>query len=146
MKACKNRIEIAFSSIGENVSLSRMLIAATAATLDFTISDLEELKVAVSEAVSNAIIHGYDNQPDQMVEMSALLYGDRLEIQVKDYGVGIPDIEKAMEPGYSRSPERMGLGFAFMSSFMDKLEVLSVPGEGTTVSMTKYLPEPEDEG
>ena len=109
MKACKNRIEIAFSSIGENVSLSRMLIAATAATLDFTISDLEELKVAVSEAVSNAIIHGYDNQPDQMVEMSALLYEDRLEIQVKDYGVGIPDIEKAMEPGYSRSPERMGL-------------------------------------
>ncbi len=112
-----------------------MLIAATAATLDFTISDLEELKVAVSEAVSNAIIHGYDNQPDQMVEMSALLYEDRLEIQVKDYGVGIPDIEKAMEPGYSRSPERMGLGFAFMSSFMDKLEVLSVRA-GFTVSVT----------
>ena len=146
MNTCKNRLEIAFSSIGENVSLSRMLIAATAATLDFTINDLEELKVAVSEAVSNAIIHGYDNQPDQMVEMSALLYEDRLEIQVKDYGVGIPDIEKAMEPGYSRSPERMGLGFAFMSSFMDKLEVVSVPGEGTTVSMTKYLPESEDEG
>ena len=141
----RNRLELQFLSIGDNVSLARLVVAAFAAPLDMTINELEELKVAISEAVSNAIIHGYENQPDRLVEMVLTQYETRLEMTVKDCGVGIEDIERAMEPGFSQSPERMGLGFSFMHSFMDKLSVSSTPGEGTTVTMTKYLNHPGEE-
>jgi len=134
-----NRVELCFLSTGDNVALARVTAAAFAAPLEMTINELEELKVAISEAVSNAMIHGYENKNDCMVEMTLTRYETRLEICVRDNGVGIADIEKAMEPGFSQSPERMGLGFSFMHSFMDKLAVSSALGRGTTVTMTKYL-------
>ncbi|MEL7567823.1 MAG: anti-sigma F factor [Dehalobacterium sp.] len=135
----KNIVKMQFKSIPENVSLARMLAASYGAQLDFTISDLDELKVAVSEAVSNAIIHGYQNDPEKTVEMEIVSYDEKLIITVIDYGVGIKDVEQALQPSFTTDSDRMGLGFVFMQSFMDKLEVKSEPNMGTRVMMVKNL-------
>jgi len=132
-----NFMNMEFLSVPENVGLSRVVVASFAAQLDMTVNDMEEMKVATSEAVSNCIIHGYNNQPIGKVWLSVTLFDNRLEIVVKDEGVGIEDIEQAMEPAYSTDPERMGLGFVFMKSFMDKVEVESEVGKGTTVKLIK---------
>ena len=134
-----NQISLTFSSISENVGISRLLIASVGAQLDLSLNDIEELKVAVSEAVSNAIIHGYSNHPDYIVFLDLDIANDTLKIVVRDEGCGIPNVEQAMQPAYSTDPERMGLGFVFMQSFMDELHVTSVINEGTTVTMVKYL-------
>lgn len=134
-----NRIELQLLSKGENVSISRIAIAALASQLDITLNDLEEIKVAISEAVSNAIIHGYQNMPDRMVKVTGTLYEDELVIEVIDEGVGIADIEQALQPAYSTDPDRMGLGFVFMQSFMDKVEVLSEVSRGTKVVLHKNI-------
>lgn len=134
-----NRMCLEFSSLPENIALSRVAIASFAAQLDFTLNDLEEIKVATSEAVSNAIIHGYQNKPGGLVRLRAVLRDNTLELAVEDQGVGIADIEQAIKPSYSTDPERMGLGFAFMKSFMDKVEVQSEIGKGTIVTMTKAV-------
>jgi len=134
-----NHLELSFSSIAENVSIARMLIASIGAQLDLPLSDIEEIKVAVSEAVSNAIIHGYCKNPQGIVYLSVDIDKESLKIVVRDEGVGIPDIKQAMQPAYSTDPERMGLGFVFMQSFMDELHVESTVNEGTTVTMVKYL-------
>lgn len=139
MDKLKNRVMVQFKSIPENVSLARVLVASFAAQLDMTISDLDELKVAVSEAVSNAIIHGYENNPEKTVELEVISYPEQLIIMVTDYGVGIADIEQALKPSFTTDHERMGLGFVFIQSFMDKLEVKSEPNQGTKVIMTKNL-------
>lgn len=135
----KNIVTMQFKSIPENVSLARMLAASYGAQLDFTISDLDELKVAVSEAVSNAIIHGYENDPEKTVEMEIVSYDEKLIITVTDYGVGIQDVDQALQPSFSTDNDRMGLGFVFIQSFMDKLEVKSEPNMGTKVIMLKNL-------
>lgn len=135
----KNFLTMSFYSHSENVGMARVVAAAFAAQADFTLNTLEEIKVAVSEAVTNAIVHGYAAR-DGMVEMTISLYDDRLEFVVADHGCGIADIAQARQPSFSTDPERMGLGFAFMESFMDKLEVTSVVGQGTVVTMCKYLP------
>lgn len=134
-----NRIELQLLSKGENVSISRIAIAALASQLDITLNDLEEIKVATSEAVSNAIIHGYQNVPDRMVRVTGTLYEDELVIEVIDEGVGIPDIQQALQPAYSTDPDRMGLGFVFMQSFMDKVEVTSEVSRGTKVVLHKNI-------
>lgn len=134
-----NRIKIEFSSLPDNVALARLVIASLASQMEFTLSDVEELKVAVSEAVSNSIIHGYDNRPDGLVVLEARQHADYITIAVTDKGKGIEDIHKAMEPAFSTKPERMGLGFVFMKSFMDDLEVNSQLGQGTTVTLTKKI-------
>lgn len=134
-----NQLTLKFTSLAENVSIARMLIASVAAQLDLSLNDIEELKVVVSEAVSNAIIHGYHNDPSQIVNLTLEIDSESLKITVKDTGCGIPDIEQAMQPAYSTDPERMGLGFVFMQSFMDDLQVESAVDEGTTVTMVKYL-------
>jgi stage II sporulation protein AB (anti-sigma F factor) len=134
-----NRMCLEFVSLPENIALSRVVVASFAAQLDFTLNDLEEIKVATSEAVSNAIIHGYLNKTDGLVRIRAVRRGGTLELAVEDDGVGIADIEQAMQPSYSTDPERMGLGFAFMKSFMDRVEVKSDFGKGTTVIMTKTV-------
>lgn len=139
MSKMKNRIMLSFLSIGENVSLARMLVAALAAQADLTVAELDEIKVAVSEAVSNAVIHGYMNDPERIVELKAELLNNELRIEVKDDGVGIENIEQAMQPNYSATEERMGLGFSFMLSFMDSVEVISSPGKGTTVILCKLF-------
>ena len=134
-----NQLVLTFSSLAENVSIARMLIASVGAQLDFPLNDIEELKVAVSEAVSNAIIHGYHGESGHVVLLKLEIGDDALKITVSDEGCGIPDVEQAMQPAYSTDPERMGLGFVFMQSFMDELEVDSTVNQGTTVTMAKYL-------
>lgn len=138
-KSLQNKIKMSFQSIGENVSLARLVVAALLAERDITLAELDEIKVAVSEAVSNAIIHGYENQTQHMVSMEIDIDGDDLAILIHDDGVGIADIEMAMQPTYSSSTERMGLGFSFMQSFMDKVDVRSVLGQGTSVRLYKKL-------
>ena len=134
-----NQIKLTFSSLPENVSTARLLVASVGSQLDLSLSDLEELKVAVSEAVSNAIIHGYRNVPDNIVHLEMEIALNQLKIIVIDQGCGIPDVEQAMQSAFSTDPERMGLGFVFMQSFMDELDVISVINQGTTITMVKYL-------
>lgn len=135
----KNTVHIQFISIPENVSLARVLVASIATQLDLNLNDLEELKVAVSEAVSNAIIHGYQNDREGMVNIEINCYQEKLVITVTDMGVGIADIKLALEPSFTTDPQRMGLGFVFIKSFMDHLEVNSEPNKGTQVIMVKNL-------
>ena len=138
-----NFMSMEFLSVPENVGLSRVVVASFAAQLDMTLNDMEEMKVATSEAVSNCIIHGYNNQPIGKVFLAVTLFENRLEILVTDDGIGIEDIEQAMEPAFSTDPERMGLGFVFMKSFMDEVEVESEIGKGTTVKLVKNNPLPK---
>jgi len=132
-----NRMKIEFSSLAANVSFARVAAGAFASQLDFTLNDIEELKVAVSEAVTNSIIHGYQNDPAKIIELSAEIRCETLVLAVEDRGLGIDNIENALQPAYSTDPERMGLGFAFMQSFSDSLDVQSLPGKGTRVIMTR---------
>lgn len=134
--ATKNRVKMVFPSKSENVGIARIVAAAFAAQVDLTLSDLEEIKVAVSEAVSNAVIHGYSGSAGD-IEFEMILESGSLEFVIADYGRGIADIAQARQPSYSTDPERMGLGFVFMESFMDKLVVESQVGRGTTVRMVK---------
>ena len=134
-----NKCVLEFTSVPENVAFARVSVAAFASQLDCTLPELEEIKVAVSEAVGNAIIHGYRNKSDKTVRVLATIYKEGLEIRVEDNGIGITDIDMAMQPAYSTDPERMGLGFVFMQSFSDRLQVDSTPGIGTTVTMYKRI-------
>lgn len=134
-----NKMSFTFSSLPENVTISRMLASALGAQLDLQINELEELKVAVSEAVSNAIIHGYANNPDYFVTLELEATSDKVTIIVIDKGCGIPDVKQAMQASFSTDPERMGLGFIFMQSFTDELSVESEINNGTKVIMVKKL-------
>ncbi|MGB4504463.1 MAG: anti-sigma F factor [Syntrophaceticus sp.] len=135
-----NRMKLELLSLPGNVRLARVAVAAFASEVDYNVSDLEEIKVAVSEAVSNAITHGYQMKPDGVIVITVSLFADALEIIVEDQGKGIEDLEQALQPNSSSDPERMGLGFVFMRSFMDEVEVTSEPGRGTKVKMSKKLP------
>ena len=137
--AVHNSMEIRFPAKAENVALSRLLVAALAAAADPTLAELEEVKVAVSEAVSNAIIHGYGGDEAQTVLLNVEMDGRLLTVTVQDEGVGIRDIELAMTPSYSTEEEHLGLGFAFMTGFMDDVQVLSAPQQGTTVRLVKHF-------
>lgn len=139
----RNQVKLEFLSCSENVGLARVVAATFAAGLDFNLNELEEIKVAVSEAVSNAIIHGYEGDPAKLVTLEANLYDDMLEIIVEDKGKGIENLEEALKPGFSTDPERMGLGFVFMRSFMDGLDVWTEVGKGTRVKLKKILPTSE---
>ncbi len=142
----KNQIKFSILSVNENVSFARAAAAAFAAQVDLTLTEIDEIKVAVSEAVSNAVIHGYgdDNPKQNYIELTMNLFPDKLEFTVIDYGRGIANIEEARQPSFSSDPERMGLGFVFMDSFMDELEVTSKLGQGTTVRMAKiFVPRTE---
>lgn len=134
-----NQMKLEFLSIPANISFARSTVAAFASQLEFTLSDLEEVKVAVSEAVSNAIIHGYQNAPDRFIKVHASLTADRLELAIEDKGRGIEDISKALQPAFTTDPERLGLGFVFMQSFMENLQVDSLPGHGTLVRMSRRV-------
>lgn len=134
--AIKNQIIMSIQSLSENVGIARVSTAAFAALVDFTLNEIEEIKVAVSEAVSNAVIHGYEYQ-DGTIEIKMTLYEDKIEYIIIDHGKGIADIALARQPSYSSDPERMGLGFAFMESFMDELHIESEVNKGTQVRMVK---------
>jgi len=135
-----NRMRLELLSLPENVGIARLAVASFASQLDFTLGDLEEIKVAVSEAVSNAVIHGYGKELGQIV-VTGVYEGDRLSISVEDAGRGIADIELARQPSYTTDPERMGLGFVFIESFMDEVKIESEPGRGTKVMMVKQCRE-----
>ena len=138
--ANRNEMKIIFDARSVNESFARMAVTAFVAELNPTLDEIADIKTAVSEAVTNAIIHGYQS-PEQKVEVLCKICGQEVEITVSDKGIGICDVKKAMEPFYTTKPEleRSGMGFSFMEAFMDKLEVESAPGQGTSVHMTKKI-------
>ncbi|TAH68002.1 MAG: anti-sigma F factor [Anaerolineaceae bacterium] len=135
-----NKMILEFESKSQNESFARTVVAAFAATMDPTIEELADIKTAVSEAVTNSIIHGYGDCIG-MIIMRSFISGNEITVEVEDSGAGIEDINKAMEPLYTSRPEleRSGMGFSFMEAFMDDLEVESVIGEGTLVRMKKRI-------
>lgn len=134
----KNRVRFEFISISQNVAFARISSAAFASQLECTLEELEEVKLVVSEAVSNSIIHGYNNREDGMITVEIqLMHNNTIEIFIEDKGCGIEDVEQALQPSFSSATDRAGLGFAFMQSFMDELEVTSETGKGTKVRMRK---------
>ncbi len=163
----ENVLKMEFSALAENEAFARAAAAAFVMPLDPTVEELTEIKTAVSEAVSNCVIHGYgtgseerlasargseicedalfeEGEAPKILMECALEKGCRLTIKIEDKGVGIDDVEQAMEPLFTTgdNEERSGMGFTVMQSFMDKLKVRSAKGEGTTVIMTKYLDVP----
>ena len=136
----KNYMKLEFLSKSSNESFARVVVAAFASQLDPTLEELSDIKTAVSEAVTNSIIHGYEYGKGT-IEVSTTLELNEIEITIKDKGKGIDDIKKAMEPFYTSKPdmERSGMGFTVMETFMDELKVESIEGVGTTVIMKKKI-------
>ena len=135
-----NEVSLEFPSRSSNESFARSAVACFAAQLDPTLNELEDIKTAVSEAVTNAIVHAYPEAIGTVMLKLRVCPGNVLELTVKDKGRGIPDVEKARQPMFTTGgEERSGMGFTIMESFMDQLTVRSVPGRGTTVVMKKKL-------
>ncbi len=153
----KNEMELNFDAIAENEAFARVAVSAFVANMNPTLEELADIKTAVSEAVTNAIIHGYGNTrgyegrnliadlktPNHpgKVRLACMISAGVLDVVVEDRGRGIENVEKAMEPLFTTKPEldRSGMGFAFMEAFMDELEVHSAPGQGTRIHMRKKL-------
>lgn len=138
-----NHMELSFDAVSVNEAFSRTAVAMFMAQLDPTLEQIDDVKTAVSEAVTNAIIHGYnEDEPEKQVKMKCMYDENRiLTIKIIDEGIGIKNIDKAMQPLYTSKPqmERSGMGFSFMQAFMDSLVVESECGRGTMVTMTKKL-------
>lgn len=139
-----NWAQLIIPARAENVALARSFLAGVLAVCgepdwSVTLTMLDELKVALSEAVSNAIIHGYGRDDTQVIKVCVEQYAQALVVQVADRGVGIADIEQARRPDYTTGAEHLGLGFAFMESFCDEMEVQSAPGVGTVVTLVKLF-------
>ena len=135
-----NYIKLEFPSKSVNESYARSAVAAFAAQLDPTLEELGDIRTAVSEAVTNAIVHAYPNDIGIIKMKLRIVDEDKLEITVMDKGRGIPDLRQAMEPLYTTGGEaRSGMGFTIMESFTDKLKVRSAPGKGTTVTMLRRI-------
>ena len=135
-----NEVTLEFPSRSSNESFARAAAASFAAQMDPTLNELEDIKTAVSEAVTNAIVHGYPDSIGKVVVKVRVCLENTLEITVRDYGRGISDVDKARQPMFTTGgEERSGMGFTIMESFMDKVAVRSVPGKGTSVVMKKRL-------
>lgn len=136
-----NEVKISFPSKSANESFARIVVSGIVSQLDPCVDELSDIKTAVSEAVTNSIVHAYNMEVGKIDLTVRLLEGNIVYIRIKDYGCGIPDINRAMEPLFTTAPndERAGLGFAVMESFMDKLVVRSKVGKGTTVILTKKI-------
>ena len=140
MTRTTNYITFEFLSRSANEGFARGAVACFAAQLDPTLEELGDIKTAVSEAVTNAIVHAYPDTLGKIVVKAKILEGNVLEVTVRDWGKGIADVEQARKPLYTTGgEERSGMGFTIMESFMDKLYVRSKPGKGTTVRMQKTL-------
>lgn len=137
-------MRLQFSACPENEQFARMVITAYLMDRNPTLDELEDVKTAVSEAVTNAIIHGYEDA-DGEVTLTCTKAGAQITVTVADQGKGIEDIDRAREPFYTTKPEaeRSGMGFSFMEAFMDELQIESSSGTGTTVTMKKTLHQPE---
>ncbi len=141
-KRIVNQLKTEFRAVSENERLSRAIVCAMIAQMDVTVEELADVRCAISEAVTNAVVHAYRGQesPRNTVYIMITLYDDRsTKIIIRDRGCGIPDIRRAMEPLYTTDDtgERSGMGFAIMQSFMDKVKVKSAHGKGTTVELRK---------
>lgn len=143
----ENEISIEFDAVSRNEGLARVLIAAFIAPLDPTLEQVDDVKTAVSEAVTNAIIHGYGERGGKVTMTARLSAAGELSVEIADKGVGIADIEQAMQPMFTTGAEneRSGMGFSFMEAFMDRLEVESTLGEGTCVHMWKRFDSGQEE-
>ncbi|MBP3951036.1 anti-sigma F factor [Bacillus suaedae] len=137
----QNKMDLTFSAQSQNESFARVTVGAFIAQLDPTMDEMTEIKTVVSEAVTNAIIHGYNNQPDGMVFIHVTLENGTIELTIRDEGMGIDDIDEAKQPLFTTKPEleRSGMGFTIMENFMDELQVVSEPMIGTTVYLKKTL-------
>ena len=137
----KNEMKIEFLSKSSNESFARIAVAAFASQLDPTVEEIADIKTAVSEAVTNAIVHAYPNREDGIVKMKVTINNDEIEIEVSDTGEGIENVEEAKKPLFTTKSnlERSGMGFAIMESFMDELEVESIFGLGTKITMIKKI-------
>ena len=140
MQRIENYVTLEFLSRSSNEGFARVAAAGFAAQLDPTLDELGDIKTAVSEAVTNAIVHGYPDQLGRIAVKLKLLTNNTLEITIRDWGRGIADIQQARQPLFTTGgEERSGMGFTIMESFMDKLTVKSTPGRGTTVTMRKRV-------
>ncbi|HAX51327.1 anti-sigma F factor [Muricomes intestini] len=135
-----NEMEIIFDSFSSNEGFARVAVASFMTQLNPTVEEVSDVKTAVSEAVTNSVIHGYENEIHK-VSIRCRIEGQQFTVEVRDSGVGIEDVEQAMTPLYTSKPEleRSGMGFAFMEAFMDQVEVESELGKGTTVRMKKTI-------
>ena len=135
-----NEMKLEFDSRPCNESFARVSVVAFMTQLNPTLEEVADVKTALSEAVTNAIVHGYENKV-QKIYIECRMEDQELQVKVTDYGVGIENVELAMQPLYTTKPdeERSGMGFAFMEAFMDELSVESEPGKGTTVCMRKRI-------
>lgn len=134
-------MKLEFSAVSENEAFARVSVGAFTAQLDPDMNELTELKTVVSEAVTNSIIHGYNENPAATITILVKIDTDTVEVTIKDEGVGIENIDKAKEPLYTTKPEleRSGMGFTIMENFMDEVEVISEQNTGTTVYLRKRL-------
>lgn len=138
----KNYFKMTILSNTKNEAFVRTTIAAFCSELNPTIEEINDIKTAVSEAFTNCIVHAYNNEPKEVV-IETVIFENCVEIKIIDTGIGVADVQKAMEPFYTTKPEqeRSGMGFTLMQAFMDDVQVISEVGKGTTVIMTKKLPD-----
>lgn len=135
-----NEMKLVFDSKSVNEGFARVAVSSFVSCLDPNIEELTDIKTAVSEAVTNAVVHGYREKEGKIYITVSVLEKNRVKIRIRDKGVGIENVEKAMEPLFTTvGGERSGLGFAVMESFMDKVKVSSAPDKGTTVVMEKKV-------
>ncbi|NHN28783.1 anti-sigma F factor [Paenibacillus agricola] len=137
----RNFMLLQFASRSENESFARVAVAAFVSQLDPTMEELNDLKTVVSEAVTNAIIHGYNNRPDYVVTIEVEIEDETIFLRIEDQGEGIEDLEQAKQPLYTTKPEleRSGMGFTIMENFMDEIEVTTAIGIGTKIKMKKRI-------
>lgn len=136
----KNKMNLKFLSLAENESFARLAVASFCSNVDFSIEDISDIKTAVSEGVTNAIVHGYDGSIGE-IEINCLIFEDYIEIEIIDKGKGIENIQEAITPFFTTKPEkeRSGMGFTVMEGFMDKMEINSSLGEGTKLKLIKNI-------
>ncbi|MFS1512279.1 anti-sigma F factor [Chengkuizengella sp. SCS-71B] len=136
-----NYMALQFMSKSENEAFARITVAAFVSQLDPQVNELTDIKTVVSEAVTNSIIHGYENKPDGMISITAKIEEDTVYITVEDEGLGIENLDEAMQPLFTSKPEleRSGMGFTIMENFMDEVEINSILGKGTKVTMMKRI-------
>ena len=140
-----NKMQLTIPALSLNESFARGVVGAFCVSINPTLEQINDLKTAVSEAVTNCVVHGYKNQQGN-ITIDAILFADRVEITITDFGVGIDNVEQAMQPFFTTKPdeERSGMGFTVMQAFMNKVVLSSQPGKGTTLKMTKFFNIKED--
>ncbi|SDW55784.1 stage II sporulation protein AB (anti-sigma F factor) [Marininema mesophilum] len=137
----KNFMELSFASRSENESFARVAVASFISQLDPTMEELTDIKTVVSEAVTNAVIHGYEEKTDGVITIRTYMEGHKVSIEIVDQGLGIDNVDEARQPLYTSKPEleRSGMGFTIMENFMDEVTVESQAGQGTKIQLVKHL-------